>query len=329
MLAGEGIKLNAVSSSYWADSQDIFVGSLVAIAFFLAAYNGTGDCNRDAEYILSKFAGFFALIVAFFPTGTMPYKGKCQAPKNNGEAPEWVIDIAGIYTGVVHLIAAILLFICLFWLMTFFSRRAFYKGKIVRSNFYAVISWGMAIGMPLTLLLAKLMGRKDGVFWLELLGLWLFGFGWLVAGSYKADPVKYVLSEAQLIGEWQVDASSKNFPSGLTIQPGKRYLFKASGCWKDWWLLCGPTGWGPGWKWFTSKNRLKGQPFFMLCGNIDKRLDNSDFAFPIGNVKEWIAPAEIDDLLEEERKLYFFANDWESRYGNNKGLLTVKAYELD
>ena len=40
-------EMQSISISYWTYAGDIFVGSLVAVAFFLFAYNGTGDCRRD------------------------------------------------------------------------------------------------------------------------------------------------------------------------------------------------------------------------------------------------------------------------------------------
>jgi len=320
LLSGKGPKLNSISGSYWTDSGDLFVGSLVAVAFFLAAYNGTGACSRDTEYKLSKFAGFFAVIVAFFPTSDGQGCGDT--------VPAWVQFVSNGHTNLFHNYAAVLLFACLFFLITFFARRAFYKGKVARFRVYTAISWGMVIGMPLAYYIVNQMGRTDGIFWVELVGLWLFGAGWLIAGSYKADAPQYQMADYKLIGEWQVDAAQKDFASDLAIEPGVRYLFKASGCWKDWFISCGPTGWGPGWKWFTSKNRIKGQPFFMLCGNINQQCDDPLMAFPIGHEKEWTAPKELSMLPEGERQLYFFANDWETKYGNNSGATCVRAYKL-
>ena len=91
------------------------------------------------------------------------------------------------------------------------------------------------------------------------------------------------------------------------------------GCWKDWILDCGPNGWSPDWNLLTRRNRLKGKPIFMLCGNVGQK-DDEDLIFSIGARGEWTAPQRINDLPMEERKLYLFANDWESRYGNNKTL---------
>ena len=55
--------MSSISISYWTDSRDIFVGSLFAVGFFLAAYNGTGKYERSEKWI-SRVACFFAVIVA-------------------------------------------------------------------------------------------------------------------------------------------------------------------------------------------------------------------------------------------------------------------------
>lgn len=175
-LSGEGPDLASISASYWTDARDIFVGSLVAVGFFLATYNGSGK-TRDSEYYLSKAACVFAGLVAIFPT-----KG--------GTPAKWVNHIADavwLCTGQIHYASAVLLFICLMALMWFFSIRARLKGSEVRSLMYRAISIAMGVGMALIYLVGEyVLVRRDTVFWVEVWGLTLFGIGWLRAGTYKS-----------------------------------------------------------------------------------------------------------------------------------------------
>ena len=320
LLSGYKWELSSISVSYWTHAGDIFVGSIVAIAFFLAAYNGTGDCQKDTEYWISKLAGLLALMVALIPTDCTIY---CK----NGEVPFWVNNLTFGHHGLVHNIVAVLFFICLFILINFFARTAKYKEKIGRSRFYTIISLCMLFGMPLTYLLALGFGFEP-IYWVEVVGLILFGIAWFVAGTYKTDERKEPSSSAQHLGDYKVNASIPNYPTKIIVEPGKRYLFKAHGCWKDAFLACGPTGWGPSWNWWTRKNRLKGSPIFMLCGNIGRNTVLDDIAFEIGYDKVWTAPKNLEVLSPDNQELYLFANDWNNKYQNNSGSVNVSIYKL-
>ena len=264
--------------------------------------------------------GLFALLVALIPT-------KCLL-KNCGTTPKWVEFITFGHAPIVHNIAAVLLFVCLFLLITFFSRRAKYKGKIGRSNFYLGISLGMLIVMPSVYFIGRKAPYQE-IYWVEVIGLILFGIGWLVAGSYKDEPDKKLPKSAQIIKTFKVDASKKNYPTNITVEAGDRYYFKAKGCWNDSFLSCGPTGWGPSWNWWTSRNRLKGVPIFMLCGNLGMNVDNKKLAFSIGYEETWNVPEEVKKLSAKDRLLYLFANDWHNKYSNNSGFLEVTVYKIN
>ena len=179
LLSGQQ-KLTSISISYWTDSRDVFVGSLIAVGFFLSAYNGTGH-GKDQEYWLSKAACIFALFVAFFPA----------AGFTHGDVPaKWIQIISesiGLTSGVIHNGAAILLFLCLCSLMWFFSSRAKKKAKFGRANFYLGVSLCMLIGMPGVYFIGEAYEWYDTLFWVEWLGLWLFGVGWLAAGIYHTE----------------------------------------------------------------------------------------------------------------------------------------------
>ncbi len=179
-LSGGENELTSISISYWTDSRDVFVGSLIAVGFFLSAYNGEGD-GRDWEYYLSKAACVFAICVAIFPTEGFSY---VYTPA------KWVRTISELIRltpETIHSCAAVLLFMCLIALMWFFSVRAMGKGKSSRAYFYRGVSILMVVGIVGMPLVGKVFELNDTIFWVEVWELTLFGIGWLVAGSYKTD----------------------------------------------------------------------------------------------------------------------------------------------
>ena len=304
--------LQSISASYWTDSRDIFVGCLMAIAFFLMAYNGTGACRRDIEFWLSRVAGICAIFVALVPADcTLSHCGKTA---------DWVIYLFSGYHPYVHLAAAILLFVCLILLIGLFSLRAKYKGKLPRARIYFAISLGMLLGMPVVFFVGCFTDWYQPVFWVEWMGLTLFGIGWLIAGWYKTEPLKPLPDGAKYLNEFNVDPRNPNFPTDITVEAGEQYLFQARGCWKDWFVECSAHGWGPDWNPFAYWNRIKWQPLFLLCGNIGKSWNDKERTFAIGERYIWTVPSAFSGLDKEQRKLYLFANDWETRYDNNYAL---------
>ncbi len=305
-------ELPSVSASYWTDSRDIFVGCLMAVAFFMMAYNGTGSCRRDLEFWLSKVAGVSAVFVALFPSGCT--LNQC------GNTAEWVMYLSSGCHAYIHLAAAILLFVCLILLIAFFSLRAKNKGKLFRSRIYFTISLSMLVGMPAVFAIGHYTDWYQPTFWVEWMGLTLFGVGWIIAGWYKSEPVEPVPDSAICLGEFDVDPRNPNFATNIVVEAGAQYLFLASGCWKDWYIECGPHGWGPDWNPFAYWNRIKWRPLFLLCGNIGKSWNDEHRTFCIGDRYIWTVPSEFNELDSEQRKLYLFTNDWKSKYGNNYAL---------
>ncbi|MBX3690004.1 hypothetical protein [Dokdonella sp.] len=95
LLAGAHVELNSISAAYWSDARDVFVGALVAVGFFLLAYNGQGG-KADWEFYLSKAACLFAACVALFPT---------TDPRSGGVAPAWAVKLSslfGLHPGDFH-----------------------------------------------------------------------------------------------------------------------------------------------------------------------------------------------------------------------------------
>lgn len=181
LLSGTHEPLTSISISYWTDARDVFVGSLIAVGFFLSAYNGSGT-GRDFEYVLSRLSCVFAICVALFPT--VGFDG-------SSAGPAWVVRTAGLVGLLphhIHYAAAVLLFLCLIAMMWFFSNRARQKGKRGRSNLYRAISIAMAVGIVALLVVGSALSWTNTVLLVELWGLTLFGLGWLTAGAYRTDP---------------------------------------------------------------------------------------------------------------------------------------------
>lgn len=320
LFAGKDVgKMDSISASYWTDSRDIFVGCMTAVAFALASYNGTGVCSRDSEYWLSKLAGMSALVVALIPAGCK-LNASCDTPVS------WVAAVSAGHHDAIHTLFAVLLFACLVLLMGFFSLRAKYKQQYIRSNGYCMISLLMLFGIPVVYLFGNDGQRYAPMFWSELYGLALFGIGWLCAGAYRSKSVGLDLSGATRLASVPVEAEKQNNGTPVIIEPGMEYLFVAEGCWADWFIGCGANGWGPDWNPLNYFNRIKWKPIFTLCGSVGARGDEETRNFVIGAQGRWVAPSSLKALDEESRRLYLFANDWRSRYGNNTGRLRVKVF---
>jgi len=319
LLANEDI--TSISGSYWTHSGDLFVGGLIAVAFFLGAYNGTGSCRKDAEYWFSKLAGFFALLVALVPTS-------CEQ-KICGPVPAWIEWLTRDYTTIVHYTAAVLLFVSLFMLIMFFSRRAWYKDNKGRSRIYKWLGLAMVSGMMIMGVIGEFFIDWGAyIFWVEVYGLTLFGIGWLVAGLYRPNPPHTIPGDAELLQEVMVDPSEKEVLTKVVIEEGIKYLFTASGCWKDWMIASGPTGHGPAWGLRAKRRRLQKEPLMMLCGSLGGLNEDKPFDFKIGDWKEWNDESAAAELPASDRQLFLFANDHDNKYSNNSGSIKVSIYKL-
>lgn len=306
---------SSISITYHTDAHDVFVGGLIAVAFFLAAYNGNGSCQKDLEYYYSKAASLFAALVALVPT----------SPKLRYEdsTPYYIRQLFGCYHGTVHNVAAVLLFIVLILMVAHFARRAQYKERYKRSMIYKVILTLMIAGMATIAIIGLTTSCwTDWVYWLELVGLWLFGIAWIIAGSYRT--TSSMPRGATHIGAMKVYAAQKDNFLHVKLKDDTTYYFKASGCWKDAGLATTATGWGPRWRFITKKTRYEGHPIFFLCasrgGNIER--------FPVGNHTLWKSPKNLSQLPEPQQQLSFWANDFKNRYGNNSGYLQLDIYEV-
>jgi hypothetical protein len=160
---------SSLSSYYYTNMGDVFVGTLCAIGVFLFSYKGYSD-DKGAP---GKWACVFAIGVALFPTDRV-----CPA----GCAP---------HQFSVHLLFAALLFSTLIY----YSGVLFRKGdpaagmtppKILRNKIYLACAITMAaciagIALWIFVLEARLpqLVPVEPVFWFEAIAIVAFGFSWL------------------------------------------------------------------------------------------------------------------------------------------------------
>jgi hypothetical protein len=166
---------SSLSSYYYTNMGDVFVGILCAIGVFLFSYKGYSD-DKGAP---GKWACAFAIGVALFPTDRDCTPG-CGAPHQFS----------------VHLLFAALLFITL----TYYAGVLFRKGspagertpkKLLRNKIYLGCAIIMALCIVVlaawTFILEPKMPALSAihpVFWLEAVAIVAFGFSWLVKSEW-------------------------------------------------------------------------------------------------------------------------------------------------
>ncbi len=173
--------LDSISISYWTAAGDVFVGTLVAIAFFMFAYEGSSG-RRDLEYWLSKISSFFALLIAFFPTSGFDDGGPYVPAW-------WASKVAGflhVEVPTIHFTSAIIFFGCLTTVIFFFAGRAKEKGHPQRAIVYRTIGILIVAGIAAGTLAITVLDFEGALFYTEWWALAWFGTGWFLAGSYRA-----------------------------------------------------------------------------------------------------------------------------------------------
>ncbi|MHA2502913.1 MAG: DUF998 domain-containing protein [Candidatus Kariarchaeaceae archaeon] len=158
--------LPSLSSYYYSDLRDIFVGVFFSIGIFLIAYEGYDTGDR----ILSTLAGLSCIGLAILPT----------AP--TGEEPTLL--------NMIHLISAalFLLFGAIFsmrFTKTSPEVRVTFKKRIRNLIYWLCAVFALA---SLILLIVTELGIIDkfienSTFWLEYIGINAFGTAWLIKGE--------------------------------------------------------------------------------------------------------------------------------------------------
>ena len=171
ILKGPGIE-RSISSYYYTDLGNVFVGSLCAIGVFLLSTRGYDRRDRIAGYL----ACIFAVGVALFPT----------TPQRDATSPDKFI-------GILHYTFAALLFLTFaFFCLKLFTetdkKKSPTRRKLQRNNVYRVSGF-VILACILLIVVVKLpavkplVERLKPVFWLESLAVVTFGVAWLTKGE--------------------------------------------------------------------------------------------------------------------------------------------------
>jgi hypothetical protein len=156
----------SISASYFAGDwpRNVFVGSLVAMSAFLAAYNGLST----TQMLLSKVAAVAALGIAFFP---------CSCSRNGADG------------STVHGVSAAAMFLVLAFFCYTFYKSAMEKGHVqakTRAGIYVVcglvIVAAIVIDASAGILGGDVAGRPIRLtYYCETAALLAFGISWLTA----------------------------------------------------------------------------------------------------------------------------------------------------
>lgn len=182
LIFKEDLTLKNISVYYYTGMRNILVGSLCAISLFLFFYK----CYDKWDNMTGNLAGFFALVIAFFPTVKEgPY--------------DW--------QAYVHFYSAACLFITLSGISLFlFTRKvAFPTGrKLKRNRIYIICGTLMIVSLIVVetfiLFFEDDHPESDFVFWVETVALVAFGVSWLTKGG-TLYPDKMVINDPTKLTE--------------------------------------------------------------------------------------------------------------------------------
>jgi hypothetical protein len=170
ITTGNWLLLSSISSYYYTDVRNVFVGSLCAVGVFLICYR-----YRYWDDIFATLAGVFAIGVAFCPP---------VAPDPSGLAR---------VTGVLHVVFAALFLItmglmCLFlFTRTYATQAERTDAKNTRNLIYRVCGILVLAFTALAGLSAfaaqSFINEVHPLFWCEAVATFAFGFAWWVKGQ--------------------------------------------------------------------------------------------------------------------------------------------------
>jgi Na+-transporting NADH:ubiquinone oxidoreductase subunit NqrB len=165
-----GFRIEAsISAYYWTNMRDVFVGSLCAIAVFLASYHGP----EKADDIAGDLACVSALGVALVPTTP--------------------VNATGYELGPFHLAFAAAFFLVLsYFCLVLFRKTDPTKpptpAKLKRNKVYAACGYTMLGCIALVAVLkatprGAAIAAYSPVFWLESIAILAFGLSWATKGE--------------------------------------------------------------------------------------------------------------------------------------------------
>ena len=164
----------SISDYYYTPMHDYYVGSLCAIAAFLACSRGY-DLHDE---IIGYTAGAFAFGVALFPSFD---------PRRSRYTPT-EMNIGFIHTAFAALMFLVLAYFCIFLFRRSSPEKPFTRRKRYRNRIYGICGLIIAACMFLmvTLTISRVLeGRHPShlLFWCESLALAAFGVAWLTKGE--------------------------------------------------------------------------------------------------------------------------------------------------
>ena len=169
----QAVLLSSISGAYYTGMRDVFVGSLCAIGVFLICYRYSPPDNT-----LSTLAGFAAITVALFPTSP---------------AAEQIVSSAEGPKGIVHGVAAIILFVilaifCFFLFPRSTAPEAMTTRKKTRNVIYYVCGVVIVLGLGVAALGSKILPASvvdtlRPLFWGESAAVLAFGVAWFVKSN--------------------------------------------------------------------------------------------------------------------------------------------------
>ncbi len=177
LIAGKAIQ-ESISSYYYTNLRDVFIGITCGLALFLISYKGYGNFDD----IIATICGACALGVTLFPTFT----GSDQA------VIVGTFQISDHISGVIHFICAGLFFGILafisFFLFTKSNAKIMTGQKIVRNRIYRacgiiIVISIILIGIYEFFLKTSIISIIKPDLILESFTLWAFGVSWLIKGE--------------------------------------------------------------------------------------------------------------------------------------------------
>ena len=165
LIFKEDLTLKNISVYYYTGMRNVYVGALCSIGLFLFFYKGYDQWDNWA----GNLAGFFAVIIALFPTVREgPY--------------DW--------QAYVHLYSAACLFVILSGISLFLFTKTDpgpTKRKLKRNRIYIACGLTMVASLIATEIFILFFEddhpRSDFEFWTETIALVAFGISWLTKGG--------------------------------------------------------------------------------------------------------------------------------------------------
>jgi hypothetical protein len=185
VLATSGSAPGSISSYYYTDVRNVFVGTMWAIGFFLLFYR-----YGLADTVLTGLAGGLAILVSLFPTSPVHPTAHQRL-------------IGDFHLGFAATFLLMLAVICAFRFTKTDATRAPTARKKVRNKIYYGCGGLIAAGVVAAALFEILTSdafrnSSHAIFWCESVAVVSFGVAWLVKGEtlFKDRPERSLVTEA-------------------------------------------------------------------------------------------------------------------------------------